>query len=169
MSFATGSNFQVISSSRQALDRLFTLDAIASMIFGVVALLMPHFLVEKLFLSSSLSPTNEQHGTNYNHSVHEMVRLYACLRVACGWILWNVRRVDDGILRKHICEGLLVCYILQTITVLRAQLTDRKTVIVNWIAIFVLLLLSIAYGSFRFAKHGNLIKVYELPTSSILR
>lgn len=162
----SSSNFQSISLSREALDRLFAFDAIGSMIFGIIALLMPHFLVTKLFLSSS---TIEQGGNNYNHSVHEMVRLYACLRIACGWILWNVRRVDDGILRKHICEGLLVCYILQTITVIRAQLTDRKTIIINWIAIIILLLLSIAYGSFRFAKHGNLIKVYELPTSSILR
>lgn len=95
-------------------------------------------------------------------------RLYACLRLACGWILWHIRRVDDGIFRRHVCEALLVCYILQALVVLRAQFTDRH-VMINWIAIVVLLVLSGFYGSFRFVEGGNLIKVYELPTSSTLR
>lgn len=167
MMTAGGGSNSATSSARLALDQLFAFDAIASMGFGVIALIIPHFLVEKLFLSS----TNEKDGnyTGYNHSVHEMVRLYACLRLACGWMLWNIRQVDDGMFRRHVCEGLLVCYVLQALTVLRAQFTDRRTIILNWIAIIILLLLSAAYGSFRFRKGGNLIKIYELPTSSALR
>lgn len=42
-------------------------------------------------------------------------RLYGCLRLACGWILWHVRDVDDGRFRKHICEALFVCYVLQAL------------------------------------------------------
>ena len=94
-------------------------------------------------------------------------RLYGCLRLACGWILWHARPVDDGRFRKHICEALLVCYSLQALAVLRAQFTDRHT-LVNWIAIILLTSLAAAYGQFRFGKGGNSIKVYELPTGSNL-
>ena len=99
---------------------------------------------------------------------YSATRLYGCLRLACGWILWHVRAVDDGRFRKHICEALFVCYVLQALAVARAQFTDRHSTI-NWIAIFVLVTLSAAYGSHRFRRGGNLIKIYELPTSGTLR
>jgi len=102
---------------------------------------------------------------NYNLFLH---RLYACLRLACGWILWHIRNVDDGIFRRHVCEALLVCYVLQALTVLRAQFTDRH-LLINWVAVTVLLVLAGSYASFRFRKGGHLIKVYELPTASTLR
>ena len=91
--------------------------------------------------------------------------LYGCLRLACGWILWHARAVDDGIFRKHICEALFVCYVLQILAVMRAQFTDRHS-FVNWMAILLLIILASAYGSFRFRRGGNLIKIYELPTGS---
>ena len=94
-------------------------------------------------------------------------RLYGCLRLACGWILWHARPVDDGRFRKHVCEALLVCYSLQAIAVLRAQFTDRHTVI-NWIAVLLLSTLAAAYGSHRFGRGGHSIKVYELPTGNNL-
>ena len=95
-------------------------------------------------------------------------RLYGCLRLACGWILWHARAVDDGKFRKHICEALFVCYTLQTVAVMRAQFTDRHN-FVNWIAIVLMFIMAMAYGSFRFRKGGNLIKIYELPSASNLR
>ena len=61
-----------------------------------------------------------------------------------------------------------MCYVLQALAVLRAQFTDRHSII-NWIAIIVLSILAAAYGSFRFRKGGNLIKIYELPTAANLR
>jgi hypothetical protein len=94
--------------------------------------------------------------------------LYGCLRLACGWIIWHARPVDDGRFRKHICEALFVCYVLQAMAVMRAQFTGRQSVI-NWIAIVLLSIMATAYGSFRFRKGGNLIKIYELPTGGNLR
>ena len=73
-----------------------------------------------------------------------------------------------GIFRRHVCEALFCCYILQALATMRAQFTGEH-VLINWIAIVILLALSFAYGSFRFGKGGNLIKVYELPTASTLR
>ena len=103
-----------------------------------------------------------------HHVISTFRRLYGCLRLACGWILWHARPVDDGRFRKHICEALFVCYVLQALAVLRAQFTDRHSLI-NWIAIVLLSILAAAYGSFRFRKGGNLIKIYELPTGANLR
>ncbi|CAJ1953616.1 unnamed protein product [Cylindrotheca closterium] len=140
-------------AARQQLDRIFAFDAAFSLIFGALAILAPHGILTALA------------GGFYNHSVHETLRLYGCLRLACGWILWHARAVDDGRFRKHICEALFVCYVLQTLAILRAQFTDRHSLI-NWVAILVMGVLGAAYASFRFGKGGNLIKVYELPTGA---
>jgi hypothetical protein len=140
---------------RQRLDTLFAIDAVASVVFGIFSLGAPHGLLLGLF-------------KEYNHSVHETLRLYGCLRLASGWILWHVRKVDDGKFRRHVCEALLACYMFQALAVIRAQLTEEH-VLVNWIAILMLLSMSVAYGSFRFGKGGNLIKIYELPSASTWR
>ena len=95
-------------------------------------------------------------------------RLYGCLRLACGWILWNIRFVDDGLFRRRVCEALFFCYLLQGLAVLRAQLTDTSRSNINWIAILIMTVLGGAYAAFRFGKGGNRIKVYELPSSGNL-
>lgn len=41
-----------------------------------------------------------------------------------GWMLFNVRAVDDGRFRRSVCEALCACYALQSIAVVRAQFTD---------------------------------------------
>jgi hypothetical protein len=145
-----------MNDARTQLDRLFAVDAAASVVFGVLSLLSPHGVL------TSVS------GGMYSHGVHETLRLYGCLRLACGWIVWHVRSVDDGRFRRSVCEALCFCYMVQALAVVRAQFTDRHTWW-NWVAILPLLLLSMAYGSFRFRKGGNLIKIYELPTSANLQ
>lgn len=94
-------------------------------------------------------------------------RLYGCLRIAAGWIIYHIRSVDDGRFRRSVCEALFFCYLLQAVAVLRAQLSDsdrRNTI--NWIAIVLLTVIGSSYGRFRFGKAGNMIKVYELPQSN---
>ena len=46
---------------RKRLDKLFVVDSIASVVFGLVALLAPHGLLVGIF-------------KEYNHSVHETLR-----------------------------------------------------------------------------------------------
>lgn len=87
------------------------------------------------------------------------------MRLACGWLLWHIRRVDDGLFRRHVCEALLVGYVLQALIMLRAQFAEQH-VLLHWLAIAVLIALAGCYSSFRFGKGGNLIKVYELPTAN---
>ncbi|KAL3809306.1 hypothetical protein ACHAXA_009430 [Cyclostephanos tholiformis] len=126
---------------RRHLDLLFLLDAAVSLLFGTVALLTPHGLLVKLVDGGEL---------------------YGCLRIAMGWITFNIRSVDDGRFRRSVCESLCLCYLLQALAVLRAQFTDRKNTI-NWIAIVLLSAIGSSYGTFRFGRGGNMIKVYELP------
>lgn len=138
---------------RRHLDLLFLVDAAVSLLFGTVALLAPHGLLQRIV------------GGVYNHDAHEILRLYGCLRIAMGWIIFHMRSVDDGRFRRSVCEALLFCYLLQAGAVLRAQFTDRKNA-VNWVAIFLLTAIGCCYGRFRFGKGGNIIKVYELPQSN---
>ena len=142
-----------MDQSRRNLDNLFLLDANLSLAFGLIAVLSPHALVAAM----------SEYG--YNHGAHEALRLYGCLKIAVGWILFRIRNIDDGRFRKSICEALGFCYALQALTVCRAQFTDRHSII-NWVAIFILFALCGLYLNFRFSQGGNLIKVYELPSSS---
>ncbi len=98
---------------RRQLDNLFLLDATASLVLGGISLLAPHGFIQAL-------------SGGYNHNTHEALRLYGCLRIAVGWILFNVRSVDDGRFRRSVCEALCACYALQSIAVLRAQFTDSS-------------------------------------------
>jgi hypothetical protein len=103
-------------------------------------------------------------------------------------MLWNVRSVDDGRLRRRICEGLLLCNTLQGLIVLRAIFTENgrddisnntntqqqqshrlNNNIYNWFIFILLTGMAVCYGRFRFGRGGNLIKIYELPTSALLR
>jgi len=138
--------------TRKRLDQLFLFDAIASVFLGATSLLAPHGLIRAL-------------SGGYNHNAHEALRLYGCLRIAVGWILFNVRHVENGRFRRSVCEALCACYALQTIAVARAQFTDAGNWI-NWLAICLLFTTGCMYGNFRFGKGGDLIKIYELPSTS---
>lgn len=129
------------------------IDSAVSVVFGAIALLTNHSILQRIA------------GGSYNHNAHEVLRLYGCLRIAMGWIIFHIRSVDDGRFRRSVCEALFVCYLLQALAVLRAQLTGRGNMI-NWIAIVILTAIGSGYGAFRFGKGGNRIKVYELPQSS---
>jgi len=101
-------------STRQQLDKLFFLDAIVSLVLGGISLLAPHVIIQTL-------------SGGYNHSTHEVFRLYGCLRIALGWILFNMRGVDDGKFRRTVCEALMACYVAQALAVIRAQFTDHSS------------------------------------------
>ena len=141
-------------STRQHLDKLFLLDAIVSLLFGGISLLAPHGFIQAL-------------SGGYNHNTHEVFRLHGCLRIAVGWILYNVRSVDDGNFRRTVCEALMTCYAVQALAVIRAQFTEHSSRnVINWLAIGFLCNFSAMYGTFRFGKGGGMIKIYELPSTT---
>ena len=145
---------------RHTLDALFCIDAALSVISGLLLTFTPHRV---LLLSTVAS------AATYSHPTHEALRLYGCLRLAVGWILLKIRHVDDGRFRRGVTEALCFSYILQSLVVLRAQLTADADADaggwINWLAFLVLAGIAAGYGTFRFGRGGRLIKVYELPTS----
>ena len=147
-------------SRRRTLDALFCLDAALSVVSGLLLTFTPHRF---LLLATVTS------ATTYSHPTHEALRLYGCLRLAVGWILLKIRHVDDGRFRRGVTEALCFSYVLQSLVVLRAQLTADTYVgkgwIINWLGFLFLAGIAAGYGTFRFGKGGRLIKVYELPTS----
>ena len=51
-----------MNNPRQQLDRLFAVDAFASMVFGILSIVAPHGAMAKIG------------GGSYNHAVHETLR-----------------------------------------------------------------------------------------------
>ena len=159
------------SLKRKQLDQLFLVDSTVSIATGLLLTITPHRLLFLLPSAASVLP--------YNHNVHEALRLYGCLRIAVGWMLYKIRAVDDGYFRRGVTEALCVCYALQSLVVLRAQLTSGSrasptstdsgggmaAAVINWVVFVVLAAIGSAYGRYRFGRGGKLIKVYELPTS----
>ncbi|KAG9409889.1 hypothetical protein AC1031_020202 [Aphanomyces cochlioides] len=132
-------------------DALFGVHAGISIVIGAACLLRPRFL------AISALKTSE-----YNHLVHEMVRLYGALTLAQGWLVWKTRLVGDGLIRKTFCQAYCLCFSLQAIVMLRAQISSPESrSVLNWINILVLAGLGSAYGYFLFFKT---IKAFELST-----
>lgn len=118
---------------------------------GSAAAIIPHSLYMKSF---------DDKG-QYNHMSHEFVRLYGCLTLAIGWFVWSTRGITDGRLVRATCETFCLCYLLQAVVLVRAQLTNPSGhSIVHWIICTGFLLVGLLYGLFRmFGK----IKDFELP------
>jgi hypothetical protein len=54
---------------RRQLDRLFAIDAAASVIFGILALITPHRAIQSI-----ADPTGTGGLSSYNHAAHETLR-----------------------------------------------------------------------------------------------
>ncbi|CAK4772304.1 hypothetical protein LEN26_007799 [Aphanomyces euteiches] len=139
-----------MQEARRHLDALFVVHAGISIVIGAACLLLPHSLA-----MSALKTTE------YSHLVHEMVRLYGALTLAQGWLVWKTRLVGDGLIRKTFCQAYCLCFSLQAIAMLRAQISSPEShSVLNWINVLVLAGLGGAYGYFLFFKT---IKAFELP------
>lgn len=80
-----------------------------------------------------------------------------------GWVVFKVRRIEDGRIRRAISEAFCIAYGLQAIALLRAQLAvpDSHTLwnTAGWLSFACLALF---YGYCRWFKT---IKVFQLPGS----
>mmetsp|Transcript_7493 Transcript_7493/g.6718 ORF Transcript_7493/g.6718 Transcript_7493/m.6718 type:complete len:157 (-) Transcript_7493:43-513(-) len=124
--------------------------SLACMVLGGAALSLPHSLY-----SSSMG--------SYNHMSHEFIRLYGCLTLAVGWLVHRCRSVEDGRLHRNISESFGLCYILQSLAMLRAQFTDPSGhSLLHWS--IALLFLSIG-TLYLYIRITNKIKYFELPNN----
>ncbi|OQR97120.1 hypothetical protein ACHHYP_12671 [Achlya hypogyna] len=140
-----------MQEARRQLDLLFVVHATISTVIGGACLLLPHSLA----MSALQTPL-------YGHLVHEMVRLYGALTAAQGWLVWKTRLVSDPIVRKTFCQAYCLCFSLQSLAMLRAQVSSPEShSMLNWINILVLAGLGAAYGYFLLFKT---VKAFELPS-----
>ena len=99
--------------------------------------------------------------SGYNHLTHEYLRLYGCLTFAIGWLVWKTQDIRDGRLLRAIGETFAICYGLQSLVMIRAQLTNPAGhSFFHWLIIFSYCIISASYGYVRATKK---IKTYELP------
>lgn len=123
--------------------------AVLCVAVGGIAFVLPHSLVSTLF------------GSTYNHFQHELVRMYGALTLAQGWVVFKVRSVGDGRIRRAISEAFCIAYGLQAAALLRAQLAEPDShTLWNTVGCVSFASLSLFYGYCRWFKT---IKVFELP------
>ena len=101
---------------------------------------------------------------NYNHMAHEYVRLYGCLTLTIGYFVYSTQDIKDGRLMRSVSETFAICYILQSLTMLRAQFSNPNGhSLFHWIIAMIFLFIGLSYAYIRLVKK---IKVYELPSIS---
>lgn len=91
-----------------------------------------------------------------------MIRTTAgALTLAQGWLVWRTRLVSDALIRRTFCQAYCICFSLQALALLRAQLSapDSHSAL-HWLNLLLLGGLGAAYGYFLFFKT---IKAFELP------
>lgn len=108
----------LIVSVKPVINLLSTLDlrivmrchALLSIIFGIFTTILPHSIYNSY--------------SSYNHMTHEYLRLYGVLTLSIGWLVWKIQAVKDGRLAKAVSETFCVCYFLQGLVGVRAQMTN---------------------------------------------
>ena len=76
-------------------------------------------------------------------------------------MVWRTRLVSDALIRRTFCQAYCICFSLQTMTLLRAQIVSPEShSILHWLNILLLGGLGCAYGYFLVFKT---IKAFELP------
>ena len=97
----------------------------------------------------------------YDHDKHEFIRLYGALTLGIGWIVWKTRDITDGRLKRAISESLAICYLLQAVTMIRAQITNPNGHhALHWLIAIIFVCIGALYAYLRFVKK---IKAFELP------
>lgn len=133
------------------LKKLFRIHSLWLMGVGFFLTFMPHGILH-LFMPKM------------DHMTHEVYRLYGALNISIGYIVWKLRFAGDGRrVGRVIAETFCVCFILQALVILRAQLTNPAGHDVwHWMLAITYFVYGALYGYIRFVKK---IKAFELPGS----
>ncbi|KAI9911990.1 hypothetical protein PsorP6_009571 [Peronosclerospora sorghi] len=135
---------------RRQLDSLFAVHMLIAVFTGSLCFFTPHSLMSPLLGDA-----------NNTHMAHEFVRLYGALTLAQGWMVWRTRLVSDALIRRTFCQAYCICFLLQALALLRAQMTSPEShSMLHWINILLLGGLGGVYGYFLVFKT---IKAFELP------
>jgi len=148
-----------ISSSKRQVDVLFLVHAIFSLFLGTVAVLTPH--IWEFFMINHAGEQLRLFGATKNDdqkAAHLIVRLFGCLIISQAWIVWSARSITEPLVRRALVQAYAFAFILITLSLLRAQLTESLFSALHWINIIVFAGLSMFYSYFAFIQP---IKVFE--------
>jgi hypothetical protein len=153
----TGSGVMTANSSAKfRLDTLFVVHAVVAWCSGALGMLLPHLF--EAFIAAHEDDAGWHPGGS-DKIVHLVIRIYGVLIFAQGFIVWSVRSVNDGGLRKALVQIYAGMFGLTCLALLRAQLTGGMLAM-NWVMILLFGGLSALYGWFVFVQPPT---VYELP------
>ena len=129
------------------LKSIMQLHSVICIFVGLGTLLLPH-----RFFSST---------TGYNHFAHEFVRLYGCLTLGVGYLVWVTKDIKDAMLLKALTETFAISYGLQAVAMLRAQFSSPEGhSYIHWM---ILLLFICVSGLYSFCRFARKIKDFDLP------
>jgi len=91
-------------------------------------------------------------------AAHLIVRMFGSLIISQAWIVWSARSITEPLVRRALVQAYAFAFILMTLSLLRAQLTESLFSALHWINIVVFAGLSMFYSYFAFIQP---IKVFE--------
>lgn len=126
--------------------------SIACIIIGVATIVIPHSFFTVLTIRRKV---------DYNHMSHEYMRLYGVLTLGIGWLVWRCSSINDGRVQRIICETFAICYGLQALVMIRAQIANPNGhSLLHTGILLIFAVLATLYGYLRYVKK---IKSFELP------
>jgi hypothetical protein len=123
------------------LKTLFIFNAIATTLFGIGSVLVPHTLIT--LFGSTLNPAGAL-----------MMQYGGVWLIGIGLLAWFARNAADSEARRAIVLAFLICYSIAFIVALLAQLAAVLNAF-GWGTVALNLVLALGYGYFQFAKPGT--------------
>lgn len=148
--------FGKLSLAKTRLNTLFAVHAVTAWLSGALAVGLPH--VFEAFMVAH-GDSEGWHPGGSEKIVHLVIRLYGCLILGQGFIVWSARSLGDGAMRKALVQAYALIFALMFVSLLRAQLTGGMLV-VNWLNVALFGALCAFYSWFVFVQPPA---VYELP------
>jgi len=151
-------SFFVGKSAKTRVNRLFTVHALIMMVVGAVSASFPEVLV--YLLHHNAEGFHARHEGGAARIAFVTMRVFGCFLMAQSYILYVLRTVSDGTIRRAVVQSYFVAFLLTSVALARAQLTEDMPVrISNWLVISIFAVLTGAYAWYSFFER---ISVFEL-------
>eukprot|EP00397_Hematodinium_sp_SG-2012_P057853 GEMP01072712.1.p1 GENE.GEMP01072712.1~~GEMP01072712.1.p1 ORF type:complete len:149 (+),score=28.38 GEMP01072712.1:59-505(+) len=131
-------------TNKVKLDRLFLAHAAVSCVVGIVAYVVPGlfgFCLGEEFLL---------HHAGDGKKTDLTVRLYGALLFGQAYIVYKMRRVTEGEVRRALVQAFTAVFTASGLALTRSHFTDESIPLVNWVNMLVVWTLAGFYGHFAF-------------------
>eukprot|EP00928_Gymnodinium_smaydae_P076835 TRINITY_DN59930_c0_g1_i1.p1 TRINITY_DN59930_c0_g1~~TRINITY_DN59930_c0_g1_i1.p1 ORF type:complete len:190 (-),score=37.88 TRINITY_DN59930_c0_g1_i1:56-571(-) len=139
------------AAQKGLLDLLLACHGAVAAVSGSLAVLFPHlfgfFLGEEWHGNFRWNPDDGQVKIT-----HVIIRLYGALILGQALIVWQVRLISDGEIRRGIVRAYFVVFTLTAAVLMRSHFTSDHWHMTNWLNILAFLGLALFYGWFYWFK-----------------